>query len=137
VSRKTSRPERSLAADICLWLALHGYRQVRCVAGLTRARVGQETPETANPAGFPDWVFVLPKGRSVLRVDGSIIADPPGAIFIEMKRPGKRPTKLQQAWLDRLRLDGFTAEWFDGFQPDEGCRSFMTWWLQEVEERKR
>mgnify|MGYP001561717526 FL=1 len=128
-----SRLERDVARDIGVWMALHGYRAVRCVAGPTRARAGQKTPETSNPAGFPDWVFILPAGQRAAGRGGAVVRDAPPAIFVEMKRPGQRPTKLQQAWLDMLRLDGHAAEWFDGFQFGEGNRPFMPWWKREIE----
>lgn len=47
----------------------------------------------AGDKGKPDRVF-LKDGR---------------AVFIEFKQKGKRPTKLQELWLERLREKGFTA----------------------------
>lgn len=35
------------------------------------------------------------------------------AAFVELKAPGKRPTALQEKWLEDLRSRGFHAQWFD------------------------
>ena len=44
--------------------------------------------------GFPDRVLLRPGGS---------------AAFVEFKRPGERPTKIQAYWLARLRRMGFEA----------------------------
>lgn len=33
--------------------------------------------------------------------------------WLELKAPGKRPTRDQLAWLERMRLAGYRAEWAD------------------------
>jgi len=33
--------------------------------------------------------------------------------FLEFKAPGKKPTKLQQHWLEKLSAEGFHATWCD------------------------
>lgn len=35
------------------------------------------------------------------------------ALFIEFKAVGKKPTLLQTKWIERLRAQGFAAEWTD------------------------
>lgn len=35
------------------------------------------------------------------------------AVFVEMKRPGEEPTKLQEHCLNELRRRGFVAGWAD------------------------
>lgn len=126
------RLEREIAADIRQWMQLHGYLAIRCVAGPVRSmRIGQETPEQTNPEGFPDWCF--------LKVDSHGCDDWTDVFFIETKRPGEKPTKIQQAWLESLRIEAFRAEWFDGFREPEGVRPFLTWWEEnfgEVEWRE-
>lgn len=37
------------------------------------------------------------------------------ALWLELKAPGKRPTKDQDAWLRRMRLAGYRAEWRDNW----------------------
>jgi hypothetical protein len=107
--------ESQIARDIKEFLELHGYLAIRCVAGAVRVRQEQEHAEKANPPGFPDWCYLPPFNES--------------GIFIEIKRPGKRPSVLQQAWLDRLFNDGFTALWFDDFSGAYGGKKpFLDWW---------
>lgn len=40
-------------------------------------------------------------------------------LFLEIKRPGKKPEPLQLWWAKKLRAHGFTAEWCDN--SDRGC----------------
>lgn len=35
------------------------------------------------------------------------------ALWLELKAPGKRPTKEQTAWINRMRRAGYQAEWRD------------------------
>lgn len=35
------------------------------------------------------------------------------AVFMEIKRPGQKPTALQEKFLRERREDGFEAAWFD------------------------
>ena len=111
------RSEREVTRDIVDYMQLRKYLPVRSPAGPVRSmRRGQETPERANPPGFPDWCFVRPENFPLRRAH---------IWFMEIKKPGKRPTKLQGAWLERLRRDGFDADWYDGFRAPEGKRPFL------------
>lgn len=38
-----------------------------------------------------------------------------GSLWLEMKAPGKKPTKLQAEWLEIMALAGYRAEWADGW----------------------
>lgn len=49
-------------------------------------------------AGWPDAMFLLPQGR---------------VLFIEFKRPGAKPSPLQEHRLETLRELGFNAIWAD------------------------
>ena len=51
--------------------------------------------------GLPDRIILLP---------GAVI------IFLEVKRPGEKPTALQEEWLRRLRKLGFRATWADSLE---------------------
>lgn len=50
-------------------------------------------------AGVPDRIILMPGGKIK---------------FVEVKRPGKKPTTLQNYWIDKLRALGFEAEYIDG-----------------------
>lgn len=49
-------------------------------------------------AGWPDRLFISPRGAT---------------IFIEFKRPGERPDKLQEYRIEQLTLRGVPATWTD------------------------
>lgn len=53
---------------------------------------------TVNSKGYPDRVIHLPGGKIG---------------FLELKSEGKKPTKLQQYWIDELTALGFKAGWAD------------------------
>ncbi len=36
-------------------------------------------------------------------------------LWLEMKAPGNKPTKLQREWLDRMTAAGYRAEWRDNW----------------------
>ena len=106
------RTEREVTRDIVDYMQYAGYTAIRCVAGSVRSmRREQQIPEPSNPPGFPDWCFLKGYVYAVVKI-------------IEIKAPGKRPTKLQLAWLERLRKDGFDADWYDGFR-GEGKKPFL------------
>lgn len=48
--------------------------------------------------GVPDRIVISPEGK---------------VLFLEVKRPGERPRKLQAHWLLQLRAMGVRAEWAD------------------------
>lgn len=108
--KRKPRSEREVARDIVDYMQKMGYRPNRTPAGPMFSRRGnQHVPQHTNPDGFPDWLFLHRTH---------------GPIYIEIKAPGERPTPLQLAWLERLRKDGFTADWYDGFR-DEGRKPFL------------
>lgn len=49
-------------------------------------------------AGYPDRMFVSPQGHT---------------IFIEFKRPGQKPTPIQEHRLNELQKRGIPATWCD------------------------
>lgn len=49
-----------------------------------------------SAVGIPDRIILLPRGR---------------VAFLELKRDGKEPTRVQAYWLNRLRNMGFRASW--------------------------
>jgi len=64
--------------------------------------------------GFPDRTVLLPGGRIA---------------FLELKRPGKSPRKMQDWWLDELNRLGFAAAWCD---TPEKVKTFFDEWLREA-----
>ena len=52
-----------------------------------------------NQRGVPDRLVLLPGGRSG---------------FLELKTTGKKPTALQDHWLEEIRELGHVAMWADG-----------------------
>lgn len=36
-----------------------------------------------------------------------------GSLWIELKAPGKKPSKVQQEWMDRMNEAGYYATWRD------------------------
>ena len=61
----------------------------------------------AGLAGFPDRIVLFASGRIG---------------FLELKRPGERPEKLQTYWLTVLDRLGFAAGWADSV---ESAKSFI------------
>lgn len=61
-------------------------------------------PREWSEEGSPDWLYVHPKH---------------GALYVEIKAEGKRPKKLQQAYLDRLAKDGYAATWTNRYEDFE------------------
>jgi Holliday junction resolvase len=62
-----------------------------------------------NQRGQPDRMFIL---------DGKVL-------FIEFKAPGKRPTALQERWIDDLRRQGMFATWCDDIEKGKGLINFF------------
>lgn len=81
-----STPESKVRDPVVRWAKSQGIGHVRMSF---RPGVRQ---------GIPDDLFLLPGGV---------------AVFVEFKRPGKRPTPLQASRIEKLRSLGFQAEWFD------------------------
>lgn len=72
------------------------------VAGMRNALAEGARGYSALPAGFPDLMGVVPgSGR---------------ACFIEVKRPGNKPTDAQTAFLARVRGLGAIAFWADSVE---------------------
>jgi Holliday junction resolvase len=62
-----------------------------------------------NQRGQPDRMFLY-QGR---------------VLFIEFKAPGKRPTALQERWIDDLRRQGMFATWCDDIEKGKGLINFF------------
>jgi len=89
-----TRPtETQIAAQICDYLRLHGWRVHRLEADLRgpRARVKREE------AGTPDYIAVRQ------RPDGAAC----DVWYVEVKRPGGRLRRSQQIWIEDARRRGW------------------------------
>lgn len=75
--------ESSIEKKVCEFAKRHGVLSVK-LAG-------------PNDRGKPDRMFLY-NGR---------------VVFIEFKAPGKKPTPLQERWIDTLRALGFSANYVD------------------------
>ena len=82
-------PERAIQAACMEYLRLRGYYVLRLNSGALPNAHGR--PVRMLPAGTPD-VQALKAGQ------------PP--LFVEVKRPGKRPTAIQEMTMDTLRRHG-------------------------------
>lgn len=50
-----------------------------------------------------------------------------GAYWIEMKAKGKKPTPLQYEWMEKMRAQGYKADWFDCWLvAKEAIEKYMT-----------
>jgi len=81
-------PERAIQASIIEYLRWRGYYVQRLNSG--GMRDARHNLVTLSAAGTPD-VLAIKDGR---------------ALFVEVKRPGKRPTARQEAMMETLRSYG-------------------------------
>jgi len=77
--------ENDIQREIIKYLELQGYLVFRMNAGKGRYNI------RLAPAGTPDLLCVMNKGRSV---------------WIEVKQPGKYPTEIQLGMHHKLRIAG-------------------------------
>jgi len=76
--------------------------------------------QVAREAGGVAVKFSSPSNRGV---PDRMILKPGGKVgFLELKSTGRKPTKLQQHWLDRLTDLGFKADYKDS---KEGVKAFI------------
>ena len=67
--------------------------QKQIITRLDKAGWIVDKPVTRSHKGFPDLTAYK---------DGT-------TVFIEVKRPGEKPTKIQEFWILKLRMSGFDA----------------------------
>lgn len=68
-----------------------------CREALRRLNINNRKLGPTGQNGWPDRMFMVPRCPA----------------FVEFKRPGEKPTKLQEWRLQELRELGYAAEWFD------------------------
>jgi len=80
---------------------LEKHLQSRIMKWLKDQRIERVKTIQLSENGWPDIVGVLPGGRS---------------LWIEVKRPGEKPTELQKYRLKRLKKAGALAFWTDNME---------------------
>jgi hypothetical protein len=128
--RREDLPENMLERQICDFLSWRGFITIRQQVGLflpfrvvKQLKQGQITFDQAlrnvvsiGEQGAADWWSarpIIPAGSRPL--DGP---HPWQAFFWECKAPGKKPTDAQLAWINKRRLVGLEATWFNQFTED-------------------
>lgn len=71
--------------------------------------------------GLPDWVFIKRSSISSLN---------PTCLFVEIKRPGGKPSPDQLAWIDWANKNGLCAGWTDSLD------GFINWKRLMLGERR-
>ena len=102
--------EKAIIAAFWFRFRIHLFKTDAGAAGMRQGK-----PEgsggggyTGMPAGFSDLLGAIPPhGR---------------AIFLEVKRPGRKPTAAQRAFLEARRAEGAVAFWADSV--DSALRQF-------------
>jgi hypothetical protein len=69
-------------------------------AGKRSYFLGQQERAMGLTAGVSDLFLCMPNGKH-------------HGYWIELKSKGKKPTELQLDWIDKVRSQGYKAEWFD------------------------
>jgi hypothetical protein len=88
-----------------------GWKAIRLHSGLYRGYHHPESVISAGENSQADWLFVRPIGKNW-----------PGyceVFWLEVKAPGKRPSKAQLQWLESMRQAGFQAAWSDSLEAFE------------------
>lgn len=71
--------------------------------GQRSAREGARLKAEGVKAGVSDLLLPLRRGGFA-------------GLWLEMKAPGEKPNPRQRAWIERMRLAGYRAEWRDDWQ---------------------
>lgn len=80
---------------------------------MTEAQLERKVVEFCRGYKLLTYKFSSPAHRGV---PDRIILYHGRALFLELKRPGKKPTKLQERELEELRAAGCAAHWADNFE---------------------
>jgi hypothetical protein len=103
---KTASPRKRAASTIPKQTEAGFLAAVRALAKLKGYRTYHTHDSRRSEAGFPDLVLVKR----------------PRVIFAELKRDGKKPTAIQQTWLDDLTACGQEAYFWTPAQFEEITR---------------
>lgn len=78
---------------------------------MTEAALEHRVVAFCNAHGLLCYKFSSPGRRGV--PDRMILGPGQRVMFLELKAPGKKPTKLQLHEIAKLQANGFPAEWVD------------------------
>ena len=100
--------EKAIIAAFWFRFRIHLFKTDAGAAGMRRGKPEGSGGYTGMPAGFSDLLGAIPPhGR---------------AIFLEVKRPGRKPTAAQRAFLEARRAEGAVA--FCADSVDSALRQF-------------
>lgn len=97
---KPTDRESDVTRAVILHMRSLGWREKRNHVGLFYTH--NHTPIRIGVPGEPDWLF----HRS----------SPPDLFWLEIKRPGKKPEKIQNEYIAKLRHMGYKAGWCDSIE---------------------
>lgn len=103
--------ERAIVLAFWYKFRIHLFKTDAGAAGMRQGKPNGAGGYTGMPAGFSELLGAIPPhGR---------------AIFLEVKRPGRKPTAAQRAFLESRRAEGAVAFWADSV--DSALRQFEEW----------
>lgn len=83
---------------------------------MTESQLERKVTQWCKNRGLLTYKFVSPNNRGV---PDRIIISNGRILFLELKQPGKKPTKLQEYELERLRKAGCRVSWVDNWYDAE------------------
>lgn len=136
---KLENKEAAVLDSVQHYLALNGWTHLRIFPGLwvpwnevlaSKHAGFMPKPRRLHENDLPDLLAVkaASSGSSPSPQPGAIVVAPAGLgwiLWIEIKRPGERPTEAQERKHDELRRAGFVVIWADGLAEGEGEEPFM------------
>jgi len=103
-SPPTQQPEYCLQVKLVSWARSEGLDLISIPnSGRRSWAQGKKEVAMGLTAGVSDLFLAEPCGVY-------------GGFWIELKAPGKKPTELQLAWLQKMQRAGYFVAWFDNFE---------------------
>lgn len=104
ISSKRESPEANEQAPLVFWARSQGLTLISIPnAGKRSAWLAEKEKSLGLTPGVSDLLLCHP-------VAGL------GGFWLEMKAPGRKPTAGQLDWMNKMRLHGYKADWFDNFE---------------------
>lgn len=91
--------ENEVTIEVITYLRRLGWYCHRNHVGVFYTRDGR--PQKINPPGMPDWLLLHPLH---------------GIVWLELKRPGEKPRKVQLEYMAILKHKGFRVCWADSVE---------------------